>query len=210
VVELTIRAELYRNEPDRPEGELSKLRRSVVNTYALARAAERIGLGEALLLGRGEDLSGGRRKPSLLCNTLEAVVGATFLDGGWEPASELVLRLVGAELTAALAAGPDSDDPKTQLQELAVRLGGEPPAYVVADEGPEHEKWFTATVTIDPARAAGAFRGTGDDRRPIVVGHGGGQSKKMAEQSAARDALRTLDPANAVSNSPEKIGTRDA
>lgn len=194
VVELAVRAELFRCEPGRPEGELSKLRRSVVNTYALARAAERAQLGEALRLGRGEDRTGGRTKPTLLCNVLEAVVGATFLDAGWDVASEVVLRLVDHELVAARAAGPDGDDPKTTLQELAARRRCEPPVYVVVDEGPEHEKWFRATVSI-----------SGADGTTLVVGNGGGPSKKGAEQSAARDALRTLESAG---NEAARSGVR--
>ena len=175
VVELTVREALYRRLPERSEGELSKLRRSVVNTYALAEAAAEAGLGDALLLGRGEEQSGGRAKPSLLCNVLEAVVGAALLDGGWQVARPLVLRLVGRRLDEAIAAGPDADDHKTRLQELVASVGGEPPRYEVTDEGPEHEKWFHAVVA-----AAG------------VVGRGEGQSKKQAEQQAARDALGQL------------------
>lgn len=178
IIELAVRHELYRTQPGRPEGELSKLRRSVVNTYALARVAQRFAVGEVLRLGRGEDLSGGRSKASLLCNTLEAVIGAVFLDGGWERAEALTLTLVAHEMQSALEAGPDGDDHKTRLQELAAQIGPHPVSYTVTDEGPEHEKVFRATVTV-----------TGD-----VVGHGVGQSKKLAEQQAARHALEQLAP----------------
>ncbi len=195
VVELVVREELYRTLPDRDEGELSKLRRSVVNTYALADVAAAIGLGDALLLGRGEELSGGRRKPSLLCNVFEAVVGAAFLDGGFDVARAVVLRQLGDRIASAVVAGPDSDDHKTRLQELAVRLHADAPRYDVTDEGPEHEKWFHATVEV-----AGE-----------LVGRGEGQSKKLAEQQAARDALAQLaEHAVLTRTAPEMNGAGDA
>jgi ribonuclease-3 len=201
-----VRAELFHTEPDRPEGELSKLRRAVVNTYALAGASQRAGLGAVMRLGRGEDQSGGREKPSLLCNALEAVVGAAFLDGGWDAASAMVLRLVGEELSAARAAGPDAGDPKTLLQEVAARERCDPPEYAVVDDGPEHEKTFAATVVV--ARPDGSAP---------LVGTGGGPSKKAAEQSAARDALRRLEDGEAstvgrevLSAATPGMGARDA
>lgn len=181
VVELTVRNALFALLPDEPEGELSKTRRSVVNTYALSRAAARAGLGDALLLGRGEEQSGGRSKPSLLCNTLEALVGAAFLDSGWEGASQLVLRLVDRELENALSAGPGNDDPKTRLQELAAKLGSDVVEYSVSGNGPDHERWFHGEVSwMTPDGVT-------------VSASGEGQSKKVAEQQAAAALLEVIE-----------------
>jgi ribonuclease-3 len=157
--------------PHLPEGELAKARSGVVSAIALAEAATELALGPALRLGRGEHRSGGRAKPSILADALEAVIGAVHLDGGIEASRRLVLSLL-AERTALAAEGPGGHDHKTRLQELAARRWDELPAYDLSDEGPDHAKTFHATV-----RVGGRVRGAG-----------AGRSKKQAEQAAARAA----------------------
>ena len=165
---------LFTTHPDLDEGQLAKRRASVVSTVALAEVARSIGLGDHLLLGRGEEQTGGRDKDSILADTMEAVFGATYLSAGPEAATELVLRL-----TAPLLADPErygaAMDPKTSLQELAARLGASPPAYTVSASGPDHDRRFTATVT-----AAG------------VSMRGDGTSKKTAEMAGALAVWRAL------------------
>ncbi len=166
---------IYRSYPELPEGELAKVRATVVSAAALADMATELELGPALLLGKGEDASGGREKPSILADALEAVLGAVYLDAGWDAATELVLRLLGDRLAEA-AAGPGGQDYKTRLQELAARRFEELPRYEVMDEGPDHAKVFHASVQLDGRRQ----------------GHGTGRSKKQAEQAAARAAWEAL------------------
>src|SRR5690606_31010164 len=130
-----ITVELFTSYPDLDEGDLAKRRASVVSTVALAEVARSIGLGEHLLLGKGEELTGGRDKDSILADTMEAIIGATFLSAGPDEATALVLRL-----TEPLLADPErygaAMDPKTSLQELAARVGTHPPTYSVEAEGP--------------------------------------------------------------------------
>ena len=158
---------LYTTHPDLEEGALAKRRASVVSTVALAEVARSIGLGAHVRLGRGEAQTGGRDKDSILADTMEAVIGATFLSAGPEASTSLVLRLV-----APLMADPErygaAMDPKTSLQELAARLGLEPPRYVVEAEGPDHNRVFTATVTVGGTARTGT-----------------GTSKKHAEMAGA-------------------------
>jgi len=165
---------LFTTHPDIDEGQLAKRRASVVSTVALAEVARSIGLGEHLLLGRGEEQTGGRDKDSILADTMEAVFGATYLSAGPEAATELVLRL-----TAPLLADPErygaAMDPKTNLQELAARLGSPPPAYSVLASGPDHDRRFTATVVVGDVSMTGE-----------------GTSKKTAEMAAALSAWRVL------------------
>ncbi len=166
---------VYRRFDDMPEGELAKVRASVVSAAALAEMATEVDLGSVLLLGKGEDASGGRSKPSILADAMEAVIGATYLDQGWGAAEQLVLSLLAERIDEA-AAGPGGQDYKTQLQELAARRFEQLPVYELRDEGPDHAKRFYAEV-----RLAGAPMGRGD-----------GRSKKVAEQAAARRALDQL------------------
>ncbi|HEY2331118.1 MAG TPA: ribonuclease III [Acidimicrobiales bacterium] len=175
VLGLVVTDHIYRAYPDLPEGELAKVRASVVSASALADVADELRLGDAVLLGRGEALSGGREKPSILADAMEAVIGAVYLDGGWEAASALVFGLLGSRIAAA-ASGPGGQDFKTRLQELAVRVSDEAPSYVVEDEGPDHAKRFHASVRV----AERVFHG------------GEGRSKKQAEQAAARLAWEAL------------------
>lgn len=166
---------LYRTYPDLPEGHLAQVRAAVVNAGVLAEAAGELRLGEAVRLGKGEDSSGGREKPSILSDAMEAVIGAVYLDGGWSEAEILVMDMLGDRMTEA-AAGPGGHDFKTRLQELAARRFDDLPSYDVSSEGPDHAKRFTAKVSI-----AGEGFGVGE-----------GRSKKQAEQAAARMAWRRI------------------
>lgn len=166
---------LYTSYPELSEGDLAKRRASLVSAVALAEVARAIGLGEHLKLGKGEELTGGREKSSILADTVEALIGATYLDLGGEVATALVLRLI-----EPLRADPDrfgaAMDPKTSLQELAATLNLGLPVYQVADDGPDHSKVFTATVVL-----AGE-----------AVATGSGTSKKQAEMAAALEAWTAL------------------
>jgi formamidopyrimidine-DNA glycosylase len=155
VLGLVVTDHIYRTYPELPEGELAKVRASVVNAGVLAEVAAELDLGRALLLGKGEDASGGREKPSILADAMEAVIGAVYLDGGWGSAADLVMRLLG-ERIAEGAAGPGGQDYKTRLQELAARQFDQLPRYEVADEGPDHAKRFYATVYLPASSTAGA------------------------------------------------------
>jgi ribonuclease-3 len=175
VLGLVVTDHLYRAYPELPEGELAKVRASVVSAAALADIATDLDLGAALLLGKGEDASGGREKPSILADALEAIFGALYLESGWDAAAALVLGLLGDRIAEA-SEGPGGQDYKTRLQELAARHFTDLPRYGIVDEGPDHAKRFFATVRI------------GDE----VQGEGEGRSKKQAEQAAARAAWQRL------------------
>ena len=166
---------LYTENPSLDEGELAKRRASLVSSVALAEVARSIGLGAYIRLGRGEELTGGRDKSSILADMVEALIGATYLDLGGETATVLVLRLIRPLLENPNRFGA-SMDPKTSLQELAARQGRGLPKYQVADSGPDHSKRFHATVLL----------GT----EAIAEGHG--SSKKQAEMAAALQAWTLL------------------
>ena len=174
VLGLAVTVMLFTTHPDLDEGALAKRRASVVSTVALAEVARGIGLGAHLRLGRGEEQTGGRDKDSILADTMEAVFGAVFLSAGPDAAKSLVLRL-----TEPLLADPErygaAMDPKTSLQELAARLGATPPLYAIESAGPDHDRVFTATVSV------------GD-----LTSTGSGTSKKTAEMAAALTAWREL------------------
>ena len=165
---------LFTANPGLDEGALAKRRASVVSTIALAEVARRIDLGRYVLLGRGENQTGGRDKDSILADTMEAIIGATYLSAGQDAATALVLRLVEPLLADPERYGA-AMDPKTSLQELAARRGAVPPAYAVESSGPDHDRTFVATVVVGEVTA----RGTGS-------------SKKHAEMAAALEAWRTL------------------
>jgi ribonuclease-3 len=160
------------------EGQLTDLRKSVVNAIALAEVAQSIGLGDHVLLGRGESAAGGADKPSILSDAFEAVLGAVYLDGGADAAFAMVDRLVVPRMPDTADAIGQFDQ-KTQLQELAARLGRGAPVYEVSSHGPDHAKTFRAEVLVD-----------GD-----VLGVGTGRSKKAAEQLAATEACVALGDA---------------
>ncbi|MGF7238784.1 MAG: ribonuclease III [Frankia sp.] len=178
VLGLVITDALYTRHPELPEGQLAKQRASVVNMRALATVARRIGdggIGPYLLLGRGEESTGGRDKASILADTLEALIGAVYLSDGLSSTTTLIHRLFGPLLDAAADLGAGLDW-KTSLQELtALHLLG-PPEYVVAESGPDHAKRFTARALV-----AGA-----------ELGRGEGGSKKEAEQRAAATAFEQV------------------
>jgi ribonuclease-3 len=159
------------------EGTLSRRKQSVVSTGTLARAARSLGLGDALFVGRGEEASGGREKPSLLADAFEAVLGAIYVDGGLRPARSFVRRHLAEELRAASTASDLAGDHKTRFQEeVQGRLRQTPTYRIVSTSGPAHSLRFEAEALIGPE----------------VVGLGSGASRKEAEQEAARDALRKL------------------
>jgi ribonuclease-3 len=175
VLGVVITETLYLTHPRLSEGRLAKLRAAVVNARALAEVARTIGLGRHIHLGKGEESTGGREKASILSDTVEAVIGAVYLSGGFENAAGVVHRLFDPMLEAAAAMGAGLDW-KTSLQELSALHELGVPEYLIEDEGPDHMKTFTAQVKV-----AGRLHG-----------HGVGRSKKEAEQQAAESAYRTL------------------
>ncbi len=175
VLGLVVTESLYRTHPSLSEGRLAKLRAAVVNARALAEVGREIGLGEHVKLGRGEEATGGRDKASILSDTVEAVLGAVHLSGGFEVSSAVVHRLFDPLIEAASAMGAGLDW-KTSLQELTAEHGLGVPEYVIEDEGPDHMKTFTAQVRVGGR----------------LYGNGQGRSKKEAEQRAAREAFDRL------------------
>ena len=167
---------IYRNRPELPEGELTKLRKSVVEGKALAQIARDLGLGAHLRLGKGEEASGGRDKTSLLENTFEALIGAVYIDKGMAVLTEILEPMFSSLLDDSVSSG-SGEDAKTALQEYAVRERGTRPSYRVASSGPDHDKRFDADVYINEE----------------LYGVGSGTSKKAAEQVAAREALERLE-----------------
>ena len=166
---------VYTQHSDLPEGKLTDLRKSVVNANALAEVAVDLGIGEYLMLGKGEDTAGGREKTSILSDALEAVIGAVYIDAGPQATHDVVSALMGKRIVDAVG-GLDRLDAKTRLQELASKLEAHV-HYKVEDEGPDHEKMFFATVFVG-------------DRE---LGYGEGKSKKAAEQIAAEIACDVLN-----------------
>jgi ribonuclease-3 len=175
VLGLIVTDTLFRKHPDLPEGNLAKLRAAVVNSRALAGVARGLRLGSYVRLGKGEESTGGRDKSSILADTLEAVIGAVYLDGGMAAAEPLVHRLFDPVIarSARLGAGLDW---KTSLQELTAseELGG--PEYMVEESGPDHQKFFRAVAKVGGQ----------------VWGEGAGRTKKEAEQQAAEAAWTAI------------------
>ncbi|MCL2105619.1 MAG: ribonuclease III [Oscillospiraceae bacterium] len=163
---------LFRSYPQKPEGELTKLRAAAVCEPALSAYAKSISLGEALLLGKGEAATGGGSRPSILADAFEALLAAMYLDGGIEPARHFILGFLkeGTEHPAMV-------DSKTELQQIVQQTPEESVDYVLVDEsGPDHNKCFVVEVRL----------------HSNVLGVGRGHSKKVAEQEAAREALRLM------------------
>ena len=181
VLGVVVTETLYRAHPDLSEGRLAKLRAAVVNARALAGVARRIDLGRYVKLGRGEETTGGRTKSSILSDTVEALIGAVHISGGFAAATELVHLLFDPLMEEAAEMGAGLDW-KTSLQELAAEHSLGVPEYVIEDDGPDHMKTFTAQVRVCDQ----------------LYGHGVGRSKKEAEQLAARTAyseiVRTVAP----------------
>ncbi|NNN19214.1 MAG: ribonuclease III [Acidimicrobiaceae bacterium] len=161
------------------EGELTKLRAAVVSSHNLSKVARSIGLGQILLLGRGEEASGGREKNSILSDTLEAVMGIVYLELGFSASQRLILSLIMPEIEAH-AHGPGYSDFKSRLQELLAQISMPPPVYDVGWSGPDHARLFEAVVSVDGR----------------ILGSGTGSSKKLSEQRAAENALDFLATAN--------------
>ncbi|MGI8433487.1 MAG: ribonuclease III [Nocardioidaceae bacterium] len=175
VLGVVVTESLYRSHPELSEGRLAKLRAAVVNARALAAVGRTLGLGDHILLGRGEEATGCRDKASILSDTVEALLGAVYIDQGFNVASDVVHRLFDPMMAAAAALGAGLDW-KTSLQELSSSLALGAPEYLIEDSGPDHEKTFVARVRV------------GDG----IYGHGTGRSKKQAEQQAAETAWQSL------------------
>jgi ribonuclease-3 len=178
VLGLIVAEELYRSSPDLTEGEMTRLRAALVNRDALARVAQSVNLGDFLCLGKGEEASGGRSKPTNLAGALEAVIGAAYLDRGLSKARNVTMTLLTDEWSKlnkrGVAAGADF---KSRLQELAQSRFQQAPSYrLVSSAGPPHDPVFTVDVYISGR----------------VVATGTGRSKKLAETAAAREALEQL------------------
>jgi ribonuclease-3 len=182
VLSLAVSDLLMREFPGAREGDLSKMRASLVNAEELAQKARDVDLGRWLRLGKGEERSGGRDKEKILASAYEALLGAVYLDAGYEPARRVVEAHFAADLRRHVHV-PGHRDYKTRLQELTQRLYRETPVYTLTDEhGPDHEKEFVIELTIGGR----------------VLGRGTGRSKKLAEQAAAMEALAALDPSAAA------------
>jgi len=175
VLQLAVTTYMFIEFPELSEGELAKVRAAVVDEPTLAEIARQMGLGPLVHLGRGEVMTGGSDKDSILCDVMESVLGAIYLETGFAAVSDMILEY-WAPLIDQRASAPGEADYKTRLQELLAQSGLRP-RYVIADDGPEHEKVFTAEV----------FSG---DRS---LGSGTGSSKKRAEQAAAEAAAAALD-----------------
>ena len=165
---------LYRNFPDRPEGELTRMRADMVCEQALSVVADRIDLGRHLLLGRGEEQSGGRNRASILADAVESVIAAMFLDGGMDAAKAFISKFVLCDVPVTKLHNADY---KTALQEKVQEKKNQTLSYaLVGESGPDHDKRFEVQVSLNGN----------------VVGTGSGSSKKRAEQDAARDAMARL------------------
>ena len=167
---------LYQNFPDRPEGELTRMRADMVCEKTLAAVANRIGLGKHLLLGNGEEQGGGRSRNSILADAVESVIAASFLDGGMEAAKQFIRQFILVEVPVTRMHNADY---KTALQELVQQKKNQVLSYtLVGESGPDHDKQFDVEVKLNGR----------------VVGLGSGSSKKRAEQDAARAAISALFP----------------
>ena len=167
---------LYRTFPDRPEGELTRMRADMVCEKTLASVAARIHLGDHLMLGHGEEQGGGRSRDSILADAVESVIAACFLDGGIEAAQKFIRTFILVEVPVSQM---HNTDYKTKLQELVQQKKNQVLSYTLTGEsGPDHDKHFTVAVSLNGG----------------MVGQGEGRSKKRAEQEAARAAIRNMFP----------------
>lgn len=167
---------LYKENPDKPEGDLTRIRADLVCERNLAKAAGTIRLGEFLLLGHGEDHGGGRKRDSIVSDAMESVIAAAYLDGGFEASRGIIERLILSDIPKGR---PGNFDYKTMFQELVQREKDQTITYeLTGEEGPDHDKVFLVQVLLN-----------GD-----VVGRGSGRSKKKAEQAAAEQAVKCLFP----------------
>ena len=178
ILGMTVAEYLYRNFPDRPEGELTRMRADMVCEKTLAAVAETIGLGQHLLLGHGEEQGGGRGRASILADAVESIIAACYLDGGTEAAAGFIKRFILCHVPVKQLHNVDY---KTTLQELIQQKKHQVLSYaLVGESGPDHDKQFRVEVALNGK----------------VVGEGVGRSKKRAEQDAARAAIETLFPQN--------------
>ena len=176
ILDAVVTTLIYESYPDLSEGEMARLRASVVNNLeSLPEIARELGLGEHVLLGKGEESTGGRERAKLLANVFEALVGAVYLDQGYEAVTAALVPLFEPRLVESMAG--TRYDSKTALQEIAVKGTGELPSYRVASSGPDHDKRFEAEVYLGH----------------VPFGSGSGRSKKEAEQNAAREALKRME-----------------
>ena len=176
ILGMTVAEHLYRRFPDRPEGELTRMRADMVCEQSLAQVAHTIGLGEHLLLGHGEEQGGGRGRASILADAVESVIAACYLDGGLAPAKAFIDRFILCDVPVKQL---HNRDYKTAFQELVQRKKDQIIRYtLVGEEGPDHNKQFRVEVTLNGK----------------TVGQGTGTSKKRAEQEAARAAMENLYP----------------
>ncbi|MBQ2382431.1 MAG: ribonuclease III [Oscillospiraceae bacterium] len=176
ILGMTVADHLYRNFPDRPEGELTRMRADMVCETTLAAVADKIGLGQHLLLGHGEEQGGGRGRASILADAVESVIAACYLDGGFEPAAGFIRQFILCDVPVKKLHNVDY---KTTLQELVQRKKDQVLSYALTGEsGPDHDKQFRVSVSLNGK----------------VVGEGMGRSKKRAEQDAARVAIEKLFP----------------
>jgi ribonuclease III len=174
VLDLAISDLLIQRFPERTEGDLSRMRAGLVNSVALAEKANTLALGSMLFLGKGEERSAGRNKPSILAGAFEALLGGVYQDGGYDPARRIVERYFAADI---LERTLGQQDYKTRLQEISQLLFRAPPIYrLLSESGPDHEKCFVTEISVGGK----------------VLGRGEGKSKKQSEQEAARKALREL------------------
>ncbi len=177
VLGLVVAEKLYSDYPDFHEGDLTRVRSALVRTDMLAEVARNINLGDYLLIGRGEEESGGRDRRRNLAGAMEALIGAVYLDNGFEAAADLVLRILGNEFQSAIER-KSRKNPKSRLQEMMQASGRHAPAYqVVNATGPDHNKLFLVEVFVEG----------------VWLGCGIGSSKQMAEQEAARAAIESLE-----------------
>lgn len=197
VLGLIVTDHLFMTSPASSEGVLARRRSELVSATALADVARSVGLGDVLLLGKGEESTGGRTKTSILADAMEAVIGAVYLDADIHAARDLVLGLLDERIDGVVS-GDLASDHKSRLQEVAARRFGELPRYELTEAGPEHEKVFSAVVRLG-----------GDE-----WGAGEGRTKKEAEQAAARAATEQLSERSSTedeSDDPQpRKGTTDA
>jgi len=179
VLQLTVTSELYRRFPELPEGRLTVLRARLVNRHHLQSLAQELGLGDHLILGRGEENSQGRQRGSILADAMEAVFGAVFAETGWETSRAIILRLLESSLTAINQEGDETEaNPKGTLQEKLQAEGEDPPAYrCLSETGPAHARVYEVVV----------------EWKGRELGRGQGASKKEAETRAAQAALENLE-----------------
>lgn len=176
ILGMVVARHLYQNFPDRPEGELTRMRADMVCETSLARVADQVGLGKHLLLGHGEEQGGGRERPSILADAVESVIAASFLDGGMDAAEGIIGRFILCNVPVTKL---QNKDYKTALQELVQQKKNQVLSYRLVEEtGPDHDKQFTVEVSLNGK----------------VVGRGTGSSKKRAEQDSARAAIESLFP----------------